>query len=138
MRDPVASQTFHLLTDASARDVWAVLTAPERTAMWFRGLTLRSSWAPGAVVRFEAPGGPALTGRVLAVTEEQELSYTVDDASGSATYLSWTLRPAGDGCVVRLTVHETVDGPGASDELEDAWLPVLDALRRTLAAISHR
>ena len=43
-------------------------------------------------------------------------------------YLTWLLRPAPGGCVVRLEVDEpdTADSP---QDAEDVWLPVLAALQ---------
>jgi hypothetical protein len=44
-------------------------------------------------------------------------------------YLTWRLRPARGGCVVRLEIDE----PGTAGSLQDAedvWLPVLAALQR--------
>ena len=50
----------------------------------------------------------------------------------TCTYLTWDLRAAPDGTVVRLTVEES-DARSCNDEdLEDAWLPALAALERVL------
>ena len=67
------------------------------------------------------------------------LSYVLDDDSGSATYLTWMLRPVADGCVLRLRIDETncagsVGSADSAEELEDVWLPVLDRLAAALVA----
>ena len=43
-------------------------------------------------------------------------------------YLTWLLRPAPGGCVVRLEVDE-VDHADSTEDAEDIWLPVLAALQ---------
>jgi len=44
-------------------------------------------------------------------------------------YLTWLLRSAPGGCVVRLEIHE-IDHADTPQEAEDVWLPVLAALQR--------
>jgi hypothetical protein len=49
-------------------------------------------------------------------------------------YVTWELRVDGSGTVVRLYGHET-DARATSEDLEDAWLPVLSLL---LAQLERR
>jgi uncharacterized protein YndB with AHSA1/START domain len=136
--DPVTSTTFHLLTDACPERVWSALTCPRQTTRYFHGMSLRSSWQPDAEVDFRLPGQPTPTGQVLCVRIRERLGYTVEDlASGTATYVVWTIRPVATGCVVRLDVHDalaTTDRKLTNEELEDAWLPVIEGLRTVLTA----
>ena len=53
---------------------------------------------------------------------------TLDEVSGAATYLTWTLRPTSGGTAVRLRVDETDAYAGCEEDLEDIWLPVLERL----------
>ncbi len=130
--DFAASQTFRLLTTASPDRVWSVLTCPEQTIRYLHGMSVRSSWEPGASVRFIVGDHEATAGQVLCTARPHHLSYCVEDDSGPATYVTWLLRPVADGCVVRLQVSETDCGGTTEDELEDVWLPVVEALRGVL------
>ena len=123
--DPVRSATFRLLTCADPAAVWSVLTCPSASPRYLHGLSVRTTWEPGAPVELTAAALPALAGEVLCVEPAQRLSLTVEDASGACTYLTWSLRPCDGGSVVRLQVEEC---DSTEDELEDVWLPVLDRL----------
>jgi uncharacterized protein YndB with AHSA1/START domain len=132
-QDPVLSQTFRLLTCAEPERVWAALLCPERSPRYLHGLSVRTSWVPGAPVELELAGGPTLHGQVLRVDPPHLLSLTVEDvASGSCTYLTWTLRPSGGRTVVRLRVEEAHAASTSEEELEDVWLPVLERLGELL------
>lgn len=131
-RDLVASQAFRLLTQADPERVWAALVCPESTPRYLYGLAVTSSWAPGAAVTFTLPGYPAATGQVLCAQRPDRLSYTVEDPSGTTTYVTWTTRRTSGGCVVGLQVDETEGGGTTAEDLEDVWLPVIDGLRRVV------
>lgn len=130
--DPVASETFHLLTTACAARVWDALTCPDTSVRYLHGLRLDSRWEAQAPLAFGLPGLPPSRGQVLRAQPPELLSYVLDDCSGTATYLTWSVRPVGTGCVVRLHVHET-HATGSDTDLEEAWLPVVEALRLVLA-----
>jgi uncharacterized protein YndB with AHSA1/START domain len=131
--DPVLSHTFRLLTCAQPEQVWGSLLCPERSPRYLHGLSVRTSWEPGAPVHLELTGFPALQGQVLRIEPSHLLSLTVEDAgSGSCTYLTWTLRRSDERTVVRLLVEEAPASGTSEDELEDVWLPVLDRLGELL------
>ena len=122
---------FRIATRSGPDGVWAALTCPVTTPRWLYGIALSSTWAAGAHVTGTLGAAPGVTGTVLFAQEPERLTYSFDDPSGGVTYLTWRIRPAADGSVVRLHVEE----PGATeDELEDAWLPVVTALADVLAA----
>jgi len=136
----VGSGFFRFSTPASADAVWAALTGAETTPHYFHGMALVSAWTADSPIVFQPPArSPALAGEVLCVRPGEHLAYTIEDtATGTATYLAWTIRPAPWGSVVRLQVHETGASPSSEEELEDVWLPVLDALRDLLAGSPPR
>lgn len=119
--------TFRLLTCAPPEVVWGCLVCPTRSPRYLHGLTVTTCWTPGARVTLTGPDC-ALTGEVLHVRPPERLSLTVEDDSGSCTYLTWTLRPHEGGTVVRLHVEECDRATTTEDDLEDVWLPVLDRL----------
>jgi uncharacterized protein YndB with AHSA1/START domain len=126
--DVLRSATFRLLTSAPPEVVWGCLLCPTRTPRYLHGLAVTACWEAGQQVALTA-GGCALTGEVLHVRPLERLSLTVEDASGSCTYLTWTLRRhESGGTVVRLQVEECDSASTSEDDLEDAWLPVLDRL----------
>jgi uncharacterized protein YndB with AHSA1/START domain len=125
--DPVLTQSFRLRTAASPDRVWGVLTCPETAPMYLHGLTPRTCWTPGAPVEWSAAGA-TIPGQVLHADPPYRLSLTVEDESGTTTYLTWSVRAGEDGTVVRLDVEEADCGRSTEDELEDIWLPVLERL----------
>jgi uncharacterized protein YndB with AHSA1/START domain len=126
-REVIRSATFRLLTCAPVEVVWGCLICPTRSPRYLHGLAVHTSCQPGAAVTLTADGC-ALSGEVLHAKAPERLSLTIEDDCGACTYLTWTLRPHADGTVVRLLVEECDDGGTSEDDLEDAWLPVLDRL----------
>lgn len=130
--DVITSATFRRRMPASPDVVFATLTSCLRTAEFHLGLALTSSWEPLATIRVRAADCAedvaGLSGQVLAVEPDRLLSYVLDEVSGAATYLTWTLRPTSGGTVIRLRVDETDAYAGCEEDLEDIWLPVLERL----------
>ena len=129
--DVLRSATFRLLTCAPPEVVWGCLLCPTRSPRYLHGLAVNACWEAGQKVALTAEGCD-LAGEVLHVRPLERLSLTVEDPSGSCTYLTWTLRPHEGGTVVRLHVEECDGGSTSEDDLEDAWLPVLDRLGELL------
>jgi uncharacterized protein YndB with AHSA1/START domain len=128
----VLTQTFRLRTPASPQRVWGVLTCPEAAPTYLHGLSPRTCWSNGAPVEWQAPGVGTIPGQVLHADPPYRLSVTVEDGSGTCTYLTWSVRAGADGTVVRLDVEES-DAPGTCvSDLEDVWLPVLERLGEVL------
>jgi uncharacterized protein YndB with AHSA1/START domain len=131
--DPVVTSTFRLLTAASAARVWSVLTCPETAPSYLHGLSPRTCFTPGAAVEWR--GGaefPVIPGQVLHADPPYRLSLTVEDGSGTCTYLTWTIRAGDHGTVVRLDIAESDAAASGDAELEDVWLPVLERLAEVL------
>jgi uncharacterized protein YndB with AHSA1/START domain len=127
--DPVQTATFRMRTGATPDQVWAVLTCPRTAPSYLHGLTPRTCWRPGAPVQWQAPGLGAIPGQVLHADPPYRLSLTVEDGSGTCTYLTWSVRGGEDATVVRLDVEER---DSCESELEDVWLPVLERLTEVL------
>jgi hypothetical protein len=95
------------------------------------GLALESEWTADAPITARFPGQPDLSGQVLCAWPPHRLSYLLRSPGGPPVYLTWLIRPGPGGSICSLRIDETED-VGAVDEVEDTWLPVLDALRRRL------
>jgi len=109
--------------------VWTALTDPDQSAAYLYGLAAHSTWILGDPIEFRLGGRAGAIGRVLHVGCPQRLSYLLQAGRGDPpVYLTWLLRPAPGGCVVRLEIDEpdTADSP---QDVEDVWLPVLAALQ---------
>jgi uncharacterized protein YndB with AHSA1/START domain len=130
--DPVLTQTFRLLTAAGPERVWSLLTCPEAAPAYLHGLSPRTCWSSGAPVEWQSPGVGAIPGQVLHADPPYRLSLTVEDGSGTCTYLTWQVRAGDEGTVIRLDVAESDAGAGSDTELEDVWLPVLQRLGELL------
>ena len=131
-RDPVVTQTFRLLTPASPEQVWGALTCPETAPAYLHGLSPRTCWTAGAAVDWQCAAA-TIPGQVLYADPPHRLSVTVEDGSGTCTYLTWRVRAGDDGTVVRLDVEEAPGSSAADTELEDVWLPVLQRLGALLS-----
>ena len=131
--DPVLTATFRLLTAAGPDRVWAVLTCPATAPSYLHGLTPRTCWTAGAPVEWQSHGA-VIPGQVLHADPPYRLSVTVEDSSGTCTYLTWSVRACEDGTVVRLDVEESDVGGSCVIELEVVWLPVLERLGDVLRA----
>lgn len=132
-RDPVLTQTFRLLTAAPPERVWGALTCPETAPAYLHGLSPRSCWGNGATVEWQSAVVGAIPGQVLHADPPYRLSVTVEDSSGTTTYLTWQVRTSEEGTVIRLDVEEAPGG-GTDADLEDVWLPVLQRLGAILTA----
>jgi uncharacterized protein YndB with AHSA1/START domain len=132
VEDVITSATFRRRMPASPDVVFAALTSCLRTAEFHLGLAMTSSWEPLSAIRVRPADSDdevaGLSGQVLAVEADRLLSYVLDEVSGAATYLTWTLRPTSGGTVIRLRVDETDAYDGCEEDLEDIWLPVLERL----------
>jgi hypothetical protein len=109
--------------------VWAALTDPGQTAAYLYGLTAHSTWTPVDPIEFRVAGRVEAICCVLHARRHERLSYLLQAGPGDPpAYLTWRLRPAPGGCVVRLEIDEpdTADSP---QDAEDVWLPVLAALQ---------
>lgn len=138
MHDPATSGCYSTWLPATPETVWAALTCPTATSVFFHGLSLRSTWQPldnlDLVPTAVGADDTVLHGTVLHAAPTTALSFSIDDCSGTATFVGLGLRPSGEGCVLTLRVDECVSDPDADAcELEDVWLPVLDRLRAHLA-----
>src|SRR5215470_15996470 len=109
--------------------VWTALTDPHQTAAYLYGLAAHSTWVPGDPIEFRLGGRAAAIGRVLHAQCHLRLSYLMQAGPGDPpVYLTWLLRPAKDGCTVRLEIDE-VDHADSPQDAENVWLPVLAAIQ---------
>ena len=124
-----AAHVFAGHVRADPGQVWAALTDPGQTAAYLYGLAAHSTWVPGDPIEFRLAGRVEAIGCVLHAQCHERLSYLLQAGPGDPpVYLTWLLRPAPGGCVVRLEIDEpdTADSP---QDAEDVWLPVLAALQ---------
>jgi uncharacterized protein YndB with AHSA1/START domain len=130
---PFASEQFHAITSATPESVWNALTATGVPLDFLHGMTVYTDWRPGARVTLVLTDQWRLTGEVLAAQQPHRLSYTLGDSRGSpSVYVTWELRRAGDGTIIRLNVDEPSPLASSSEDLESAWLPVLSGLVKQL------
>jgi uncharacterized protein YndB with AHSA1/START domain len=121
--------TFVAHVRARPELVWAALTDADQTAAYLHGLAAHSTWIAGAPVSFRLGDRTELTGRVLHAQCPGRLSYVLQSGSlDPSTYLTWLIRPAPGGCMIRLEIDE-VGHADSREDAEDVWLPVLAALQ---------
>lgn len=132
---PVPPRQFAVFTPVAPSAVWAALTATDQRPGYLYGWAACSSWESDAPVRFGPADGYSLVGRVLHAEEPSRLSFVLQaSADDPSVYLTWQLRPAVGGCVVRLQIDEVDDHVTDDDEIENMWLPVLASLQALLGA----
>jgi uncharacterized protein YndB with AHSA1/START domain len=131
----ITTHLFAFFTAAPAEHVWAALTDADQTGQYLQGVNLRSDWRPGSPVTFVYGDIETVRGDVVVADPSRRLSLAIEGGHGPATIVTWELRPAAGGTVVRLYVDEpgdeTVD---ERHEVEDAWLASLADLQGILAA----
>jgi hypothetical protein len=109
--------------------VWAALTDPGQTAAYLYGLAAHSTWVPGDPIEFRLAGRAVAIGRVLHACCRERLSYLLQAGPGDPpVYVTWLLRAAPGGCMVRLEIDEP-DHADSPRDAEDVWLPVLAGLQ---------
>ena len=123
---------FAFFTDATPARVWHALTEPVQTRRYLEGMGLQSDWPVGSEIVASFRGQPTVLGEVLCVQAHHRLSYVLRPPGASAVYLTWLLRPRGEGCICQLQIDETDTSDIA--ELEDLWLPIVAGLQRSLGA----
>ena len=132
-----AAHVFAAHIHAGPALVWTALTDPDQTAACLYGLAAHSTWVPGDPIEFRLAGRVEAIGRVLHARCHERLSYLLQAGPGDPpVYLTWRLRPAPGGCVVRLEVDEP-DTAGSPQDAEDVWLPVLAALQLLMNLPDH-
>jgi uncharacterized protein YndB with AHSA1/START domain len=128
-----ASEQFRALTSAKPVCVWGALTATGVPLDYLPGMTVDTDWQPGSRLTMELTDQWRVAGEVLAADRPRRLSYTLDDPPGSpCVYVTWELRLTDDGTIIRLSVDEPWPLAGSTEDLENAWLPVLSGLIRHL------
>ena len=131
----MASELFRFSTSASPQQVWEALTRPELIERYLHDLRLHGTWDPGSALVVDGPGSPSLQGHVLAAEPATRLSYALSSGDRQpSTYLTWEIRSAGTGAVVRLYVDEPDGAFPAPDDEEEAWLSVTARLEALLSA----
>jgi hypothetical protein len=124
-----ASDLFRAVTQARPEQVWGALTATGSPQAYLYGMTVESDWRLDAAVTMSLGDQWRLTGEVLVSEPYRRLSYTLGERPGQpSAYVNWELRTADGLTYLRLYVDELRPEPGAGDELEVAWLPVLCGL----------
>lgn len=119
--------TAHVRADPAL--VWAALTDPGQTVAYLYGLAAHSTWGPGDPIEFRLAGRVEVIGCVVHARCHERLSYLLQAGPGDPpVYVTWRLRAAPGGCVVRLEIDEP-DTPGSPQDAEDVWLPVLAELQ---------
>ncbi len=133
-----AAHVFAAHVRADPGRVWAALTDPGQTVVYFHGLAAHSTWVPGDPIEFRLGGRAEAIGRVLHVRCHERLSYLLQAGPNDPpVYLTWLLRPAPGGCTVRLQIDE-VEHADSLQDAEDIWLPILAALQFLLNRPDHR
>jgi uncharacterized protein YndB with AHSA1/START domain len=126
----LCARTFAGWTRARPEVIWSALTDADKTASFLYGLAAHSTWLPGAPIAFRHGDRVELTGRVLHARRHERLSYVLHSGPDDpCVYLTWLIRPAPDGCTIRLEIDEA-GHPDSREDAEDVWLLVLDALQQ--------
>ena len=108
MTDPSTGVFVYVTHIATTRDkVWAALTQPEFTRIFWNGRILDSDWQPGSpiTIRHDYDDAVDSTGTVLAAEPPRRLSYRTVTEEGHETTVTFEL--VASGGVVALTVTHT-------------------------------
>jgi uncharacterized protein YndB with AHSA1/START domain len=123
---------FEVGATGGPEQVWAILTTPESTRRFLFGISLESTWTPGATITGRLDDTPMVWGEVLFAGCPNRLSYVLGAGPEQpGVYVTWEVEEDGPGATVRLCVDEF--DPGDRDALEASWQPVVTALQGLLS-----
>lgn len=137
----IATHVFQFTSPAPPAQVWGTITRPELTPRYLFGMTLDSSWQPGAPIVLRMPDGlldgGTLQGEVLAADEPHRLSYTLGAGETQPiTFVTWEIVAADrQESDVTLYVDETQAASDRDEEAVVLWGRITAALQTVLATL---
>jgi uncharacterized protein YndB with AHSA1/START domain len=137
--EPVPERTFTVEIGGSIGSTWHALTL--RSAEWWFGNTIRSTWAAGGPMTFHGPDGePDIHGRILDIEAPRRLVMGFrpvwSDAAAALPEgeLAWDLREAEGRTVVTLEHRGLAAGSPMEAEIVDGWRRLLSNLKALVEA----
>jgi uncharacterized protein YndB with AHSA1/START domain len=132
-----AQHVFEIYVRTTPEALWQALTDPERTARYFFGTRVESTWKPGAPVLYLVDGKADTAGAVVESDPPHRLvttwNHTFDDGvTEGPSRVTWEIEPVGASCRLRL-VHDDFHGTTrAFNAAGRMWPPVLSGLKSLL------
>lgn len=99
---------------ATPAALWAALTSPDQTRLWFSGLSIVSAWQPDARVDAYYGSANIATGAVVVADEPSQLIYRLDEprTGDIDCWLGWDLKETEPGITrATLTADTLPDDP---------------------------
>jgi uncharacterized protein YndB with AHSA1/START domain len=132
-----AQHVYEIYVRTTPEALWDALTDPARTARYFLGARVESTWKTGAPVLYLVDGKANTAGEVVEADPPRRLvttwNHTFDDGvTEGPSRVTWEIEPIGASCRLRL-VHD--DFHGTTRVFEAAgrgWPLVLSGLKSLL------
>jgi uncharacterized protein YndB with AHSA1/START domain len=132
-----AKHVYEIYVRTTPEALWQALTDPDRTAQYFFGRRVESTWQPGAPVRYVFEGDAATHGEVVEAEPPRRLVMTwshtfADGVTEGPSRVSWEIEPLGTTCRLRL-VHDDFHGVTRLFEaVGRGWPGVLSGMKTLL------
>ena len=115
MHDPIV-QVFEVYIRTKPETLWAAITQPEFTKLYFMDAELRSDLKVGSRMAYCLPDGDAITdGKIIEIEPQRRLVQTwvglvpPESERDPESKVTWEITQLGDTCLLRV-VHEHYAG----------------------------
>lgn len=129
---------FEIYIKSTPEKLWAALTDPEQTAIYYFGNSFITDWVPGSSYTTSNPNadGPLGAGTVLEVEEPYKLVVSMtalwDEAvlAEGESRVTFEIEQIEDSCLLKLT-HDRLKA-GANKQVHGGWPMILSGLKTWL------
>lgn len=137
----MTSQKIQLAIKATPEEVWAALTDPAITPVYYYGFEAHYDLTPGAAYSYVSDGRPVITGRVREVVEGRKLSMTftgswAEDVAelpeSVVTYELGDTAMAVPGLTALTLTHDGLPDTASARNVEKGWVLILSGLKTLL------
>ena len=131
-----AKHVYEIYVRTTPDALWEALTDPERTARYWSGHRVESTWQPGAPVRIALDGEASTHGEIIEADRPRRLvmtwNRTFDDGvTEGPSRVTWEIEPVGASCRLRL-VHDDFHGTSRVFEMVGKGWPIVLSSLKTL------
>lgn len=137
----MATQKIQLAIKADRAEVWAAVTDPAITPVYYYGFEARYDLTPGAAYSYVSGGQPVITGHLRDVVEGEKLSMTFNGAwapdvaelpESVVTYELGETAMAVPGLTALTLTHDGLPDTDSARNVEKGWVLILSGLKTLL------
>ncbi|MBC8163848.1 MAG: SRPBCC family protein [Roseiflexaceae bacterium] len=132
------SQVFESYIRTTPAQLWQALTDGALTQQYYYGISVESTWQPGAPYRYATPAGSLIEGEVLEVEAPRRLMTTFRPlwqpgmADLPESTVTWVIEPMGEASKLTL-IHTGLDPANPlTGAIMGGWNQILSGLKTLL------